>query len=249
MSFPDADQQCRDVLQRGTGVSLPSSGPSWEQGQARPDPPCVFCERSALTTILQETPAFLLVADHAPLVEGHLLIIPKHHYACYGAVPAALDRDLLALRRLVSRFAARWYAPLLFWEHGVFGQTVFHAHLHCIPFGVTSYWPRLERMAPLAILVQEQEEIRRWYRERGHYFYVEDSQRALLFPPDPDCYRQVIYEVLWKSLSPEQQRRGWQRKEVRQREGASWLAATARKWQEFCREEGIHVSPGRTCAG
>ncbi|WP_052889145.1 HIT family protein [Thermogemmatispora carboxidivorans] len=233
MSSQDADQQFHV--------------PAFNGG--RPDLACVFCDRAALTTVLYETSAFLLVADRAPLVEGHLLIIPKEHYACYGAVPAGLDEELQALKRLVSHFAACFYAPLLFWEHGVFGQTVFHAHLHCIPFGVASYGPRLEQVAKMAIPAREQEEIRRWYRQRGHYFYLEDSQQALLFPPDPRCYREVLYEVLWKSLSPEQQQQGWQRKEVRLREGARWPAATARKWEQFCREEKRHAHPDRTRSG
>nr|BBH91873.1 hypothetical protein KTA_00720 [Thermogemmatispora argillosa] len=249
MSSHDEDHQLRAFPQRENADPLPSPAQAWGSLPAPANLPCVFCERSALTTVLQETPAFLVVADHAPVVEGHLLIIPKEHYACYGAVPAILDSELLALKRLVSRFAARWYAPLLFWEHGVFGQTVFHAHLHCIPFGVVSYQQRLQPVASLARPVREQEDIRRWYRERGHYFYLEDSRQALLFPPDPDCYRQVIYEVFWKSLSPEQQQRGWQRKEVRQREGISWLAATAGKWEQFCREEGTYAYPDRTRAG
>ena len=58
---------------------------------------CAFCQRSEISYILKETPNFLLAADHAPLVEGHILIIPKHHYVCYGEVPARLDDELLAL--------------------------------------------------------------------------------------------------------------------------------------------------------
>ena len=87
---------------------------------------CAFCQLGDIAAnILKETTAFLVVADHAPLVEGHILIIPKHHYACYGEVPAALDAELLALKREVQQFFAQFYAPAVFWEHGVFRQTVF----------------------------------------------------------------------------------------------------------------------------
>ncbi|WP_376795706.1 HIT family protein [Thermogemmatispora sp.] len=229
MSSQDAEQQLRSLAE-SEPLPVPRS-------QTQANVPCVFCDRASLETVLQETPTFLLVADYAPLVEGHLLIIPKEHYACYGAVPEELDSELLALKRLVRRFAARFYAPLLFWEHGIFGQTVFHAHLHCIPFGVVSYRERLEGVVERATPVGEQEEIRRWYRQRGQYFYLEDSEEAFLFPPELDCYRQVIYEVFWKSLSPEQQRQGWQRKEVRRQQGRSWLVAAMRKWEQFCQEE------------
>ena len=119
---------------------------------------CAFCQRSDIAgNILKETPAFLVVADHAPLIEGHILIIPKHHYACYGEVPAELDAELLALKSEVQVFFAQYYAPAIFWEHGVFRQTVFHAHLHCFPFGNTDY-DIAERLHNL--IVHSQDDIR-----------------------------------------------------------------------------------------
>ncbi len=63
---------------------LNGSPPPLDDPAKQPD--CVFCHRSEITDILKETPHFWLAADHAPLVEGHLLVIPKQHYACYGDV-------------------------------------------------------------------------------------------------------------------------------------------------------------------
>src|SRR6266581_4048181 len=100
---------------------------------------CTFCKRTEISYILKETPNFLLAADHAPLVEGHILIIPKQHFACYGEVPAKLDAELYSLKHEVQRFFTRYYAPTVFWEHGIFKQTVFHAHLHCFPWGISRY--------------------------------------------------------------------------------------------------------------
>ncbi len=99
---------------------------------------CAFCQRGEISHVLKETPNFRLAADHAPLVEGHLLVIPKQHYTCYGDVPAEFDAELTTLKQEVQAFFARYYAPAVFWEHGVFRQTVFHAHLHCFPFGETT---------------------------------------------------------------------------------------------------------------
>src|SRR5260370_27984373 len=91
----------------------------------------------ATVYILKEPPNFPLGADHAPVVEGHILIIPKHHYACYGEVHARLDDELLVLKCEVQCFFTQFYAPVVFWEHGIFRQTVYHAHLHCFPWGKT----------------------------------------------------------------------------------------------------------------
>src|SRR5579859_7586698 len=81
---------------------------------------CIFCQQHGIARyILKETASFRLVADHAPLVAGHLLIIPKDHYTCYGDVPAALDEELLALKCETKQFLTRFYAPVVFWEHGI----------------------------------------------------------------------------------------------------------------------------------
>jgi hypothetical protein len=53
---------------------------------------CAFCQRSNFAAnILKETDTFFIIADHAPLVEGHILIMPRRHFACYGAGTPAFD--------------------------------------------------------------------------------------------------------------------------------------------------------------
>ena len=99
------------------------------------DETCAFCARRRLDGVLDETEHFFLLADHAPLIEGHLLIIPRAHYACYGAVPRTGARtagDQGACPALPERGLPR--ADLL--EHGVFRRRqVYHAHMHAMPFG------------------------------------------------------------------------------------------------------------------
>ena len=194
---------------------------------------CAFCLHSSFATnILKETGAFFLVADHAPLVEGHILIIPKRHFACYGAVPAELDAELLALKREVQGFFARYYAPIVFWEHGIFRQTVFHAHLHCFPFGATEY---NATKSPHSLVVQSQDDVRAWYTMRGHYFYMEDRSNSLLFAPETDRYLQVIKHVLWPGVSSRSLHNGWRSPQQRYEQGVPLIRATMDKWHEFQR--------------
>jgi diadenosine tetraphosphate (Ap4A) HIT family hydrolase len=192
---------------------------------------CAFCQSDDIATyLLKETPNFRLVADHAPLLEGHLLIIPKQHYACYGAVPAELDPELFALRQEVQLFFQRFYAPAVFWEHGIFHQTVFHAHLHCFPFGETVYPP------PGGLhdtVVHGQDDIRTWYATRGQYFYLEDSHNALLFAPNNATYRRIIQEVLWTAASARSGHREWRSPQRRQKEGVSLIEAVKANWRMF----------------
>jgi diadenosine tetraphosphate (Ap4A) HIT family hydrolase len=195
------------------------------------DPNCVFCHRSNITfNILKETRSFILITDHAPLLEGHILIIPKTHYACYGTVPHELDAELFALKHEVQQFFAQYYAPAIFWEHGIFRQTVFHAHLHCFPFGNTEYDPAEQLHNRI---VCSQDDIRAWYASQGQYFYMEDATDALLFAPDIDRYMHIIKDVLWHGVATHTRQKHWRSQQQRQAEGGPLIAATKNKWREF----------------
>jgi diadenosine tetraphosphate (Ap4A) HIT family hydrolase len=192
---------------------------------------CAFCRPGDFAAnILKETDAFFVVADHAPLVEGHILIIPKRHYACYGAVHAKMDEELASLKQEVRDFFNQYYAPSIFWEHGVFRQTVYHAHLHCFPFGETTY----DITAPLhTIVAHSQDDVRAWYAAHGHYFYLEDTVKSLLFAPEMDLYVQVIKDVLWHGVSSRSHQTQWRSQQQRHEEGAPLIAATRNMWHEY----------------
>jgi diadenosine tetraphosphate (Ap4A) HIT family hydrolase len=207
---------------------------------------CAFCQRNMIAAnILQETAHFLIVADYAPLVEGHLLIIPRHHYACYGEVPAELDAELFAIKREIQQFFKEFYVPAIFWEHGIFRQTVFHAHLHCFPFGTAKYSPE-ESMH--SFVVHAQDDIRDWYVMHGQYFYMEDARIALLFAPEMDTYLHIIRDVLWRGASMYGLAKKWRSSQQRQDEGFPLIAATLEKWQQFQQQQGVdyaNESPAR----
>lgn len=191
---------------------------------------CPFCQRENIRYILKETPHFLIAADHAPLVEGHLLIIPRLHYTCYGDAPADLDEELHAHKQEVRRFFAEYYDPAVFWEHGIFRQTIYHAHLHCFPFGMTNYTVSESLHDEV---VTSQDDIRAWYAARGHYFYLEDDQTALLFPPDLDRYMLVLKDVLWHGTVARSGHPHWRTAQQRQAEGGPLIMALIEKWHTF----------------
>jgi len=203
------------------------------------DPNCAFCQRSIIANqILKETPAFRIIADHAPLVPGHLLIVPRNHYTCYGDVPAALDDELFALKQEVQRFFLRYYEPTVFWEHGVFHQTVFHAHLHCFPFGETHYDPTKNLHA---LTVSAQEDIRTWYSTHGQYFYLEDVHNAFLFAPKQDAYQYIIRNVLWQAALARNKQTAALPSALRQKLSGPFIQDLQVKWQLFQEEEKNYV--------
>lgn len=204
---------------------------------------CEFCQRSNLAAyILKETPAFLIATDHAPLVEGHLLIITKQHYTCYGVVPAELDAELFALKREVQQFLTQYYAPVVFWEHGIFRQTVYHAHLHCFPFGTVEY----DISQGLhATVVHGQEDIRRWYASRGQYFFMENGQITLLFAPVMEHYWQVIKTIFAQAAS-RSGKTSPRSPQQRREEGVPLIEATIAKWRLFQQQGASYVDQSDT---
>ncbi len=191
---------------------------------------CAFCSRTEISHILKETANFLLAADHAPLVEGHILLIPKRHYVCYGDVPSELDEELFALKREVQYFFTQYYAPVVFWEHGIFKQTVFHAHLHCFPWGTAGY----DLQEGLhSLVVSSQEDIRRWYATQGHYFYMEDARAALLFAPEIDHYLGIVKNVFVRGIISRGGSGEWRPPQQRHKEGLPLIKAMIDKWRSF----------------
>jgi diadenosine tetraphosphate (Ap4A) HIT family hydrolase len=69
-----------------------------------------------------------------PLIEGHVLIIPKDHISCSGAFSSELFTEFTALYKKFSDFLKSAYGSVSTFEHGITGQTVFHAHIHLLPY-------------------------------------------------------------------------------------------------------------------
>lgn len=197
-------------------------------------PGCSFCDPAAMDEILTETPHFRVVADFAPLVAGHTLIIPREHYACYGAVPLAYEDELVALKRRVARFFRARYQPAIFFEHGVFRQTVFHAHLHAFPFGPINL-PLFELAHPDGRAVWRLADVHAWYQERGQYFYLEQSRvgdsplEAAVFPPEEERYFHVLRSLREQAST----HGGWAPAAVRRMTGRPAIAALAEAWRAW----------------
>jgi len=97
---------------------------------------CDHCNRSsqAYRYPLLETHNFTIVCDAHPLIEGHILIIPKDHISCVGSFSSKLYSEFIELYKKCSHFIKEIYGYVSSFEHGVMGQTVFHAHVHLLPF-------------------------------------------------------------------------------------------------------------------
>jgi diadenosine tetraphosphate (Ap4A) HIT family hydrolase len=212
-------------------------------GPAGPPPTdgsCPFCDPATVVTALSTSDHFYLLADNAPLVDGHALIIPRNHYACFGALPAAWDGELLAFKERVARFERERYRPAIFFEHGVFGQTVYHAHLHAVPLGPSGLEVHALAAASEGRPAAGPADVRDWWETQGQYFYLEspldhtERTEAAIFPPREGPYVRALSMLRERShiYNP------WQPQFVRRMNGADKVRALAAQWSDFAAREG-----------
>jgi len=104
------------------------------------DPNCVFCkiisgDIPALKVF--EDDEILSFLDIGPLAEGHLLVIPKEHYARLEEMPAELvatvSREIPRLAQAVLQATGKEAYNLLQNNGRASGQEVPHVHFHIIP--------------------------------------------------------------------------------------------------------------------
>jgi diadenosine tetraphosphate (Ap4A) HIT family hydrolase len=198
-------------------------------GPAAPDAACPFCTLRARPHIMREYADFYVMADVAPLVEGHTLIIARPHLRCLGVMPRELDEQFLAIKGQVGRFLRRTYGvEPVFWEHGIFGQSVPHLHLHCIPLPLPRTVPQVG--LPVAGAPTDLHAVRTWFAGRGHYWYAEQDGRGYLCPPDPDAYRAANAEFDALMDVPDDARPFWEHREMLQRRGDLLVRRLLVKW-------------------
>lgn len=100
-----------------------------------------FCDADIDSRILHETDRFVVMADISPLVPGHVMIVPKAHILCYGAVEAAARDEFSGIVNATRRIIREHYGPSVILEHGTsslddVADHVTHAHLHIVPAAI-----------------------------------------------------------------------------------------------------------------
>lgn len=100
-----------------------------------------FCDADIDSRILHQTNRFVVMADISPLVPGHVMIVPKEHILCYGAVEDTARDEFAGLVNAVRAIINEHYGPSVILEHGTsslepVADHVTHAHLHIVPAAI-----------------------------------------------------------------------------------------------------------------
>jgi diadenosine tetraphosphate (Ap4A) HIT family hydrolase len=97
-----------------------------------------FVDADIDSRILHETNRFVVMADISPLVPGHVMIVPKAHILCYGAVEDTARDEFSGIVNATRAILSEHYGPSVMLEHGTsslapVADHVTHAHLHIVP--------------------------------------------------------------------------------------------------------------------
>lgn len=101
---------------------------------------CIFCKLAngvLDTNTLYEDEDFRVIFDLSPATEGHVLIIPKEHYANIFELPEELASKVYVLAKKIAaalKEVTGCNGVNILQNNGeAAGQTVFHFHMHVIP--------------------------------------------------------------------------------------------------------------------
>ena len=100
-----------------------------------------FVDADIDSRILHETNRFVVMADISPLVPGHVMIVPKAHILCYGAVEDIARDEFSGIVNATRTVITEHYGPPVTLEHGTsslapVADHVTHAHLHFVPAAI-----------------------------------------------------------------------------------------------------------------
>jgi diadenosine tetraphosphate (Ap4A) HIT family hydrolase len=116
--------------------------------------PAEMTKSSGLNSrIVDESESFFVIPSVAPLVEGHLLIVPKRHITSLAQLPLAEKDELTTLTTNVCDRVRDLWSASVFFEHGIGrgkagGCGVQHAHMHVVPASTSAqshFFESLER--------------------------------------------------------------------------------------------------------
>jgi 8-oxo-dGTP pyrophosphatase MutT (NUDIX family)/diadenosine tetraphosphate (Ap4A) HIT family hydrolase len=137
---------------------------------ADPEVSCVFCSPRIEPWVLWEGVHYRIVADAFPRLAGHILLITRDHVLHHADAPDMWWPEFETATERMREFLLATCGVASFWENGIVGKEVPHAHLHGLPVNVPT--PVEWVMERKLLAVTGWDEIRRYRESAGDYTFV-----------------------------------------------------------------------------
>lgn len=174
---------------------------------------------------------FWIVCDAHPLARGHILVIPKEHIAAMGALADDVFARYVELYKKVKLFLEDCYGPVGIFEHGVAGQTVFHAYVHFLPFVGDTEKIITDKTALRQIT--RLEDVRTEFIKKGKYLFFENKNQMWLV--DAKLGYPRFFRDIFAGLLNAKERADWKKAEDSEglmKEFQKDILVLTKKWNE-----------------
>jgi diadenosine tetraphosphate (Ap4A) HIT family hydrolase len=160
----------------------------------------------AFDYLLQETSYFYVVCDANPLIEGHLLIIPKRHVSCLGEYTPEELSEFKDVYHQMCSWLKKEYGPMATFEHGKIGQTVFHSHIHLLPFngGIHEIVPEGKRYLTS---IKQIDDLILIFKKQGQYLFLSVHEKMFSVDVTLGCLR--FFRDRFAKILGRQERGDW----------------------------------------
>lgn len=147
------------------------------------DENCPFCDMKAVEEgVVYESDNFFMKVGFGLAAPGQVMIIPKDHYNCFAELPFELEKEYLDLREKTEEFITKNFNEPYSLEHGVYGQTVPHAHVHFIPmkskdYEIKSVEEEIMKTPGAGYVAVDWEGVKDIYKKEHKYMFFEEKDK------------------------------------------------------------------------
>ena len=197
---------------------------------------CAFCDYDQIKEdILWESENFFVKVGKGILTPGHVLLISKKHFSCFGEMPLKFDYELNEIKRqVIDKIVEKFSEPILF-EQGIHAQSINHAHIHILPTKsnefllpsalINKIFPELERME-----VNEIEDIRKIFENEGQYIFFEEEGRKWVFHIEKNNEKEFAFRRELASINGNYEFAYWQNLSwASEKKNQEWIELTKQK--------------------
>ena len=193
---------------------------------------CVFCNQVNFAEhLIWQNNTWHVIASLGQITNGgYVLIIPKEHISCMGALIPEQTNSMLKIVKEVCCALSLEYQhsalatpyPVTMFEHGIVGQSIKHAHLHLLPT-VIDLTAKIHNGFPEAEMeeLQNAAHLQELYHKRlePYLFWTMPNGKSMVCwsPPAPLQYMRLLMAELtgkpergnWLNMDPGLDKKFW----------------------------------------